>query len=266
VVASLVTRGKSMAGGPLQAADDMVRIISNGMTFGAADHIASALGEQDTAAKTAAARQRAGFAGDLGSVLGLAGDLKLAGMGVRALPKIAGAVFSKKGLAAAGLGIGSLAEYNARTADAAPAKAAGVTPVAKPKKANVDDMVAKIAAAVHGPATAKPAGPASYDDMVTRLAAGQDGMISLRQLGALSESAQRGAQADYYQHGGASRPVAPGDTAGHMLEQMYVNQFQKALTDPKADPAKAQEEFENKVLQLRKTQFIDPYGLHDGGE
>jgi hypothetical protein len=43
-------------------------------------------------------------------------------------------------------------------------------------------------------------------------------------------------------------------------------QFQKSLQDPKADPAKAQQEFENKVLQLRKTQFIDPYGLQDGGE
>jgi hypothetical protein len=36
-------------------------------------------------------------------------------MGLKALPKIAGAVFSKKGALAAGLGLGTLAEYNART-------------------------------------------------------------------------------------------------------------------------------------------------------
>jgi hypothetical protein len=78
-----------MAGGPLQAADDMVRILANGMTFGGADKIASALGETNTAAKTAAARQRAGIAGDLASVLGPVGDIKLAGLGLKALPKIA---------------------------------------------------------------------------------------------------------------------------------------------------------------------------------
>jgi hypothetical protein len=84
-------------GGPLQAADDMVRILANSMTFGGADKIASYMGEKDTAAKTAAARSRAGVAGDAASLLGLGGDLKLAGMGLKALPKIAGAVFSKKG-------------------------------------------------------------------------------------------------------------------------------------------------------------------------
>lgn len=257
-----------MAGGPLQAADDIVRIIANGMTFGGADKLAAAMGEKDTAAKTAAARQRAGIAGDVASMLGLAGDLKLAGAGVRALPKIASSVFSKKGLAAAGLGLGSLAEYNSRTAaNAAPAPSKTPAATAKPKQPNVDDMVAKIAAAVHGAAPAAAAQPTSFDDMVSRLAAGQNGMISLRQLGALGEAAQRGATADYYTGGGARRQAAPGDAAGRMLEQMYVNQFQKSLADPNADPVKAQQEFESKVLQLRKTQFIDPYGLNaDGGE
>ena len=91
-------------------------------------------------------------------------------------------------------------------------------------------------------------------------------MISLRQLGALSEAAQRGAQADYYRGGGSAKLPGPGDKAGRMLEQQYITQFQKALSDPKADVAKAQEDFESKVLQLRKTQFIDPYGLQSGGE
>jgi hypothetical protein len=251
-----------MAGGPLQAADDMVRIITNGMTFGGADKIASALGEQNTAAKTAAARSRAGIAGDLASVLGLGGDVKLAGMGLKALPKIAGAVFSKKGALAAGLGLGGLAEYNARTsADAAPAPKAA----ASAKGPDINAIAAKIAAAAHGVA-ATPAPANDFSAMIQRLAAGQGGAISLRQLGALSESAQRGAQADYYGRGGSSRAPAPGDAAGHMLEQQYVDQFQKSLSDPKADPVKAQQQFEDKVLQLRKTQFIDPYGLQSGAE
>jgi hypothetical protein len=253
-----------MAGGPLQAADDMVRIITNGMTLGGADKIASALGEQNTAAKTAAARQRAGFAGDLASVLGLAGDVKLAGLGIKAIPKIAGAVFSKKGALAAGLGLGGLAEYNARTsADAAPAPKPAA---AAAKQPDINAIAAKIAAAAHGAAAATPEPANDFSSMIQRLAAGQGGAISLRQLGALSESAQRGAQADYYGHGGSARPPAPGDAAGRMLEQQYVSQFQKALDDPKADAAKAQQEFENKVLQLRKTQFIDPYGLQSGAE
>jgi hypothetical protein len=250
-----------MAGGPLQAADDMVRIISNGMTFGGADKIASALGEQNTAAKTAAARQRAGFAGDLASVLGLAGDVKLAGLGAKAIPKIAGAIFSKKGALAAGLGLGGLAEYNARTSAETP-KAAAKAPAAVKQP----DVKQALAEHVAGARAAQEAQPAGFDSMVAKLAAGQGGMISLRQMGALSEAAQRAAQADYYTGGGGKKAAAPGDAAGRMLEQQYVSQFQSALQDPKADPAKAQQEFENKVLQLRKTQFIDPYGLQPGAE
>lgn len=252
-----------MAGGPLQAADDMVRIISNGMTFGGADKLASAMGETNTAAKTAAARQRAGFAGDLASVVGPVADLKLAGMGIKALPAIGRAVLSKKGLIAAGLGLGGLAEYNARTEAETPKAAPKAAAKAQP---DVNAIAAKIAQAARGARAAQEAQPPGFDDMVAKLAAGQGGAISLRQLGALSESAQRGAQADYYSSGGAKKPIAPGDAAGHMLEQMYVSQFQKSLSDPKADPAKAQQDFENKVLQLRKTQFIDPYGLQAGGE
>lgn len=252
-----------MAGGPLQAADDMVRIITNGMTFGGADKFAAAMGEKDTAAKTAAARQRAGVAGDAASLLGIGGDIKLAGMGLKALPKIASALFSKKAALAAGLGVGTLAEYNARTGAETPKAAPkAAAPAVKQPDANA---AAKIAQAAQGARAAQEAQPAGFDSMVAKLAAGQSGMISLRQLGALSEAAQRGAQADYYGSGGGRRAAAPGDAAGHMLEQQYISQFQNALGDPKADPALAQKQFEDKALQLRKTQFIDPYGLQDGG-
>lgn len=124
-------------------------------------------------------------------------------------------------------------------------------------------------AAPAAPAAAAAAAPAanSFSDMVARLAAGQGGGISLRQMGALAQAQQAGSQADYIARGGpsAAKASAPGDAAGHMLEQMYVNQFAKSLSDPKADPSKAQDEFEKKVLQLRKSKFIDPYGLTDGG-
>jgi hypothetical protein len=240
----------------------MVRILANGMTFGGADKIASALGETNTAARTAAARQRAGIAGDLASVLGPVGDIKLAGLGLKALPTIAKTVFSKAGAIGAGLGLGTLATYNARTSADTPK----ATPKAAAKKPDVNAVAAHIAQTAQGARAAQEEQPAGFDGMVARLAAGQDGMISLRQLGALSEAAQRGAQADYYSGGGGKKAPAPGDLAGRMLEQQYVQQFNKSLQDPKADPAKAQQEFESKVLQLRKTQFIDPYGLQDGGE
>jgi hypothetical protein len=250
-------------GGPLQAADDMARIFANSMTFGGADKIASFMGEKDTAAKTAAARSRAGIAGDAASLLGLGGDLKLAGMGLKALPKIAGAVFSKKGALAAGLGLGTLAEYNSRTgAEAAPAPKAPAAAVKQP----TPQQAQAVAEHVAGARAAQQEQPAGFDGMVSKLAAGQGGMISLRQLGALSEAAQRASQADYYSAGGGKKAAAPGDMAGRLLEQQYMQQYQKALGDPKADPQKAADQFETKVLQLRKSQFIDPYGLHDGGE
>jgi hypothetical protein len=250
-----------MAGGPLQAADDMVRIIANGMTFGGADKIASMMGEQDTAAKTAAARERAGFAGDLASILGVGGGLKAGAKGVMALPAIAKAVVSKKGLAAAGLGLGGLVEFNSRTSKAnatAPKPKAAAVP--KPK---VEEVVAKVANAASSKQAAQ---PASFDEMIAHLAAGQGGAISLRQLGALSEAAQRGAAADFQRAGGSRKAAAPGDLAGRMLEQQYISQYQSALGNPEADPAKAAEDFESKVLQLRKSRFIDPYGLQDAGE
>lgn len=262
-----------MAGGPsfgdyaragLGGATDMATILAHNLTFGANDKIVHALTGADADGAYAAARQRVGLPGDLASVVGLAGGAKTAIKGLGYVPKIAKAVFSKGGALAAGLGLGTLATYNARTdAEGAP-KAAPKAAAAK--QPDVNAIAAKIAQAAQGARAAQEEQPAGFDGMVAKLASGQGGMISLRQLGALSEAAQRGAQADYYTAGGGKKAAAPGDAAGRMLEQQYVAQFQNALKDPKADPAKAQQEFENKVLQLRKTQFIDPYGLQDGGE
>lgn len=250
--------------GPLQAADDMVRIIANGLTFGIADKAAAALGERDTAAKTAAARDRAGVAGDLATVLGYGGGAKLAFQGIKQVPKIAKAVLSKKGAAAAGLGLVGLSEYNSRTGDskaqAQPAnKAAAPAKAAQAKAApDIDRMAAEIAAALQ-PAAAESARPSSFDEMVQNLIAEQGG-ISLRQLNALGEAARSGAAADTARQGEAPKP---GNTAASILEQQYIDQYRRALSDPNADPTAAATEFEKKILQLNKSPFIDRYGFQD---
>lgn len=251
-----------------QAALDMDRIVAHGLTFGLNDKVVHALTGADAEGSYQAARDRAGIAGDIASVAGAGGGLKV-GLGAAkgALPAIARAVFSKKGALAAGLGLAGLGEYNARTGSADAAAPSVKTPTAAPaakKGPDLDALAAKLAGAISGRSAAPAAAP-TFSDMVQQLAAGQGGSVSLRQLGALSEAAQKGATADYYEAGGA-HTTKPGDAAGNMLENMYITQFQKALQDPKADPAKAQDQFESKVLQLRKSQFIDPYGLHDGDQ
>jgi hypothetical protein len=167
-------------------------------------------------------------------------------------------------------GLGALAEYGRRNATGQakaavtkPAAAAAATSAPKPagKAADANKVVSDILSALHEVDSSPP----TFSDMASQLAASQGGKISARQLAALGDIAQKSATADYYEQGGAHKVAKPGDTAASMLEQQYVAQFQKALGDPNADPVAAQKEFEEKVLQLRKTQFIDPYGLNDGG-
>lgn len=252
--------------GPLQAADDMVRIIANGLTFGLADKLAGAMGEKDTAAKTAAARDRAGVAGDIGTVLGYGGGAKLAFQGIKQVPKIAKAAFSKKGALAGGLGLVGLSEYNARTnnsaAKAQPAAkpAAAKAPAAKKGEPDVDALAAKIAGALQQPATDDT--PATFDQMVSNLIAEQGG-ISLRQLAALGEAARSGAAADSSRQGKAPKP---GNASAAMLEEIAVAQFQKDWNDPNLPPEeklKSLEDFRERTLELNKSQFIDPYGVRD---
>lgn len=208
-----------MAGGPLQAADDMVRIITNGLTFGIADKIASGLGDKDAAAKSVAARNRAGLAGDVADVganlYGAGGALKLGAMGLRALPKIGGAILSKKGLGAALAGLGGLAEYNGRTSadtptpspTAAPKTKAGAAPMRGSK--NSDAMTDSIMAGLN----AVDATPTTFDDMARTVSAANGG-ISLRQLNALSEVARNTATKQ-------PKLPRPQDTAIAKLQSYY---------------------------------------------
>lgn len=252
--------------GPLQAADDMVRIISNGLTFGGADYVASKLGEEDTAAKTAAARERAGFAGDLASMLGYGGGVKGVIKGLSFAPKIAKSVISKKGALAASLGLGGLVSYNARTAT--PAQAANTPPpVPAGKVAAGRNAAAPQASNPEGRPAKAAVGPEAnyYDDMVNAIAESQGGAISIRQMMALGEAAQKGASANYQQRGGSKKGAGVGDKSGSILEQLNLEKFQKALADPNIDPDVAENEFRERTLELRKTQFIDPYGLQDPG-
>lgn len=207
-----------MAGGPLQAADDMVRIISNGLTFGAADKIAAALGEKDTASKTAAARQRAGFAGDVGSILGLGGGVKLAFQGLKgaakAAPAVGRAVLSKKGAAAGALGLGSLVEYNTRNSSqaATPAKPKAQTKPAGAKPRNTANAD-KIADGIMSSLKAADGTPLTFEQMAQSVAEANGG-ISLRQLGALAEVTQRTTPK-------AAKVPRPQDTAIARLQSYY---------------------------------------------
>lgn len=250
-----------MATGFLQALDDMVRLAANGVTFGGADRLASALGERNTAAKTAAAAERAGLAGDVAGVLGIGGGAKLLWQGAKQVPRVARAALSKKGAAATGLGAGALLSYNNRTqpqARAAAQPAAPAKAAAKPSRGSGTQRSDRIADEFLSSIKALDSQPPTFNNIVDQVAAANGGNISLRELMAISEVAQRATPK-------AGKTPPPGDMAGRMLENQYITQFEKALADPNVDPVAAQQEFEEKILQLRKTQFIDPYGLQQSG-
>lgn len=187
-----------MAGGPLQAADDMVRIITNGMTFGLADKAAAALGEKDTAAKTAAARSRAGIAGDIANVgsefYGGKGALKLGWNGLKAAAPIARAVVGTplKALAALGVGGLGLSDYNQRTggtpakADPVAGTAAPATALAPRGTANADKTATSLMAALN----AVDSTPPTFEDMAHQVSTAQGG-LSLRQLGAIADATNK---------------------------------------------------------------------------
>lgn len=94
---------------PLKAADDLVRLAANGMTFGFADKIAGYMGGSGTQAeraKTEDARTRAGSAGlvaELGGGIATPAGLAKAGFTATRLPGVAGRL---GGLAADGAAIG----------------------------------------------------------------------------------------------------------------------------------------------------------------
>jgi hypothetical protein len=295
-----------------QAADDTVRVAANGLTFGLADKATGAITGEDEAARTAAARENLGVAGDvINAATYLAGPLgalklgKAAWAAGKTLPALMGAggraatavgtkavravnpTFVGNTTARARLGLApaqgmaskaaSAVRSGAATAKANPWKTAGAagavafgTSVGHNSRTENNQSAVTPAKAVAAPAgkaaaaekAADPAaqaaeiakllgegaGQPSFEDMMGDVAAAQGGQISLRQMGALAEMQQRTTPK-------AVKPAAPGDAAGRMLEEMYTTQFSKALQDPNADPVKAQEEFEQKILQLRKTQF-----------
>jgi hypothetical protein len=195
----------------------MVRIITNGLTFGLADKGISKITGQDEAALTAAARERAGIAGDLGSVLGYGGGAKVLWSGAKAVPKLVKAAVSKKGAGAALLGLGGLAEYNTRTS-------AGQAQAAAPKAA-APKAAAPAAPKAQAKAPAKPRSPApalaavdstplAFSDLAQQIAAEQGG-ISLRQLGALAEVSQRATPKPV-------KPINPAFETQQRLQSYYA--------------------------------------------
>lgn len=251
--------------GILQAADDIVRLVANGLTFGMADKVAQAAGTetpQQSAAKNKAALDRAGLAGDLAGVVGggkaLVTGLPLAAKGVRAVAAPAMRAVGRNKMATAGAAGAALlagANYNERTGGnasavpkaqaAAPAKpAAGAKPKAAPKPAEPQGVpVSQFAP--------------SFDTMAAQLAAAQGGQISLNQLAALSEINQRLAPK------ASSRPKV-GDAAGAELEAMILARHKANMENTQLTPEQkmqAAQQFREDVLELRKSSLIDPYGL-----
>ena len=241
--------------GPLQAADDMVRLVANGITFGGADSIASALGEQDSAAKTAAAAQRAGIAGDIGKVLGWGGGAKAAVKGVTMAPKLLKAAVSKKGAAAGAVGLGSLISYNERTQPAvAKQPAPKPKPKAQAKAAQPQAQADKVAERVMKNLDQADQQLSPYEEMVRQVAEAQGGMISPRQMMALGETVQRITPK-------AGKPMSPRDQATARLMSIYDAQHQQGVIDD--------DEYTKRYESLQKINPIEEmirYQMAEGQE
>lgn len=266
-----------MAGGFWQGMTDAARIIGNGATFSYADEVAELLGNTSAKADTAAAYKRAGVAGDalyvgsalVGGPVGLGGRALLAGAraakaALPTLPKFIPGVVrrnpGKTALSVAGLGIGLPIRHNIRTegeAAAGPvasprpaAREVAASPASSPRRSyeTADKVTAGIMADLAGPS-----GPPTFQSMAEQVAAGQGGGISMRQMIALADIADK-----IEPSASASRGPKVGDAAGAILEQEYLDRYQRALADPRVDPDAAANEFRTRVLELRKSSYIDP--------
>lgn len=250
----------------LKKLSDVVQVAANGVTLGGVDWAASKLGEKDSAAKTAAAHKRLGFAGDVVDAATLivpgAAALKGAGLAWKGLKAARGAgmvpgVVARhpylSTAAAAITGQQALANYNARTgggeAQAAPARAstAKSAPAIKKNTRAADKMADSIMSGLDMLGSSPP----TFQDMAQATADSQGGKISLRQLDALAGITQRIAPR-------SSRLPRPGEESGRIYERMLIEQLGSGRMHP--------DEFEEKVLQLNKSQLIDPYGLNQDYE
>jgi hypothetical protein len=220
------------------ATDDIVRLAVNGITFGQADRLAAALGEEDTAAKTAAAAQRAGFVGDVAGAVGMGGGAGFLWKGakqlpkiVRAAPRIARAAVSKKGLAGAGIGTAALYNYEDRTggAQAAESRSPRVVPAQpKPRVSAAPDgapsfnsagtrIADQVTDEIMG--TLAPSATPTFASMAARLAEQQGGGLSMRQLSNLADISNK------LEVSGAGKPPGYKEVAGQQVVQSIDTAF-----------------------------------------
>lgn len=167
-------------------------------------------------------------------------------------------------LAAIGLPVAVSANYASGEYDSpsttvkspATTKPATTRAQAKPRDTGVRDKVADdLAGQIMSGLQSVDGQPPTFESMASQLAASQGGKISLNQLSSLGEIARSIATKPV-------KPVDPTITGAETLMQSYQERLQRGLADP--DPQvqqRAMDDYEEKVLQLRKTRFIDPYGV-----
>lgn len=276
----------------LQPIEDMIRIVASGATLGLTDR----LGDGRGAERTAAARERTGFAGDVANAasylvpgVGLIKGAKLARGAVRAAPKAATAIERtlrgggvtraealaraglprapsvasravkavtapvrkhpiKSALAATGVGTVALSDYAGRNGAQAqqalavpePAAAAGM---AAPRNTNNADRLADDILARLGAIEAEP----SFPGMAQQLIDSQGG-ISLRQMGALAETAQRATPKPV-------KPIRPQDLLIQRLMSYNDARFEQELTE--FGETEARQRWHDRALDLAKISPID---------
>jgi hypothetical protein len=161
-----------------QAADDIVRLGANGITFGYADKLAGYMGGEGTEAERAksdAARDRAGLAGSVAEIGGaLLPASRLAQAGITAARAIPAGVSGLKGLAARTLAMGAdgaaLGALTAAGNDQDIATGAGIGAIAGGAGNVAGEALAKGVGKVAGMFNKKPAIP-SVDDIAARKSA-----------------------------------------------------------------------------------------------
>jgi hypothetical protein len=286
--------------GIFQGIDDAVRVAASGLTFGLADQL-----EGDGEARTAAARQRLGLAGNAINaatmLAGGAGAVKGGIAAVRALPTLAkaagGAARSgakavrnvvhpgvTRGDMRARLNMAappSLISRAMSTVKANPWKSAGAAGIVGAGTfggdASSEPQRPQMHAALEAPtAQAAPPSPHNFSnadalassfaeivreaaqptlaDMMASIGESQGGKISLNQLNALGEYAQRTAVKP-------GKMPAPGDEAARILEAIYLDQYQKDRAE--IGEAEAFKNFEERTLQLKKVASLSDQRLAD---
>lgn len=228
----------------VQPLDDMVRIGANGVTFGGADWLASKISGEDEVARTNAARERAGIAGDVATGLSwlvpgkaVASGAKAAFSAARAIP---GAALKKAALPALALAGGTYAANRFRGSG-------GTMPAGEAAAAPSDSGVP---AADWLPQFDTKAAPTSLrsaiDETGLKILEGRAKSgkgVSLNQLAALAGISS------------APQRMSGKDMAAAQASSAYESMFSKALEEAGKIPDAAESEAAWIALQQKRSDF-----------